>query len=83
MPSQGKIINPLNSTSNRDSLEASNQESLKALHEEKIRTQTERADYMTRKLAFITVLFGLSSMNLGIPIADLCWLLFFVPLVAI
>ena len=64
-------------------MEASNQEFLRALHEEKIRTQTERADYMTRKLAFITVLFGLSSMNLGIPIADFCWLLYFVPLVAI
>ncbi len=64
-------------------MEANDQEFLRALHEEKIRTQDERADYITRKLAFITVLFGLSSMNLGIPIADFYWLLYFVPLVAI
>ncbi len=61
----------------------SDQEFLRALHEEKIRTQNERADYVTRKLAFITVLFGISSVDLGIKIADLCWLLYFIPLVAI
>jgi hypothetical protein len=64
-------------------MEANDQEFLRALHEEKIRTQTERADYITRKLAFVTVLFGLSSMNLGVSIADFCWLLYFIPLVAI
>lgn len=58
-------------------------EFLRALHEEKIRTQNERADLVTRKLTFITVLFGLSSVNLGIRIADICWLLYLVPLVAI
>lgn len=64
-------------------MEANDQEFLRALHEEKIRTQTERADYVTRKLAFVTVLFGLSSVNIGIPIVDICWLLYFIPLVAI
>jgi hypothetical protein len=64
-------------------MEANDQEFLRALHEEKIRTQTERADYITRKLAFVTVLFGLSSMNLGVSIADFYWLLYFIPLVAI
>lgn len=64
-------------------MEDSDREFLHALHEEKIRTQNERADYVTRKLAFVTVLFGLSSVNLGIDIADICWLLYFVPLVAI
>ena len=46
-------------------MEASNQEFLRALHEEKIRTQTERADYMTRKLAFITVLSWTQLDELG------------------
>ena len=58
-------------------------EFLRALHEEKIRTQNERAELITVKLAFITVLFGLSSVNLGIQITDIFWLLYFVPLVAI
>jgi hypothetical protein len=58
------------------------QEFLRALHEEKIRTQNERAELITRKLTFITVLFGLSSVNLGIEIADIYWLPYFVPLVA-
>ncbi|MDD1757871.1 MAG: hypothetical protein LUQ22_03970 [Methanotrichaceae archaeon] len=61
----------------------SDREFLRALHEEKIRTQNERADYVTRKLAFITVIFGISSVNLGIEIADIYWLLYFIPLVAI
>ncbi len=64
-------------------MDESDQEFLRALHEEKIRTQNERADYVTRKLAFVTVLFGISSVDMGIKIADLCWLLYFVPLVAI
>ena len=64
-------------------MEPNDQEFLRALHEEKIRTQTERADYITKKLAFITVLFGLSSFNLGITIAEIYWLLYFIPLVAI
>jgi len=64
-------------------MEESDREFLRALHEEKIRTQNERADYVTRKLAFVTVLFTLSSVNLGIEIADICWLLYFIPLVAI
>ncbi|MCJ7445443.1 MAG: hypothetical protein MUO26_13115 [Methanotrichaceae archaeon] len=64
-------------------MEESDQEFLRVLHEEKIRTQSERADYVTRKLAFITVIFGISSVNLGIEIADIYWLLYFIPLVAI
>jgi hypothetical protein len=56
---------------------------LRALHEEKIRTQNERAKLITMKLAFITVLFGLSSVNMKIEIADIFWLIYFVPLVAI
>ncbi len=64
-------------------MDESDQEFLRALHEEKIRTQNERADYVTRKLAFVTVLFGISSVDMGIKIADLCWLLYFIPLVAI
>ena len=64
-------------------MEENDQEFLRALHEEKIRTQNERAELITVKLAFITVLFGLSSVNLRIEIADIFWLLYFVPLVAI
>ena len=66
-------------------MEENDQEFLRALHEEKIRTQNERTQLITMKLAFITVLFGLSSvkMGVGINIADIFWLLYFVPLVAI
>lgn len=64
-------------------MEKNDQEFLRALHEEKIRTQNERAQLVTMKLAFITVLFGLSSVNVGIDISDIFWLLYFVPLVAI
>jgi len=64
-------------------MKENDQEFLRALHEEKIRTQNERAELVTRKLAFITVLFGLSYVDLGITISDICWLLYFVPLVSI
>jgi hypothetical protein len=64
-------------------MEENDQEFLRALHEEKIRTQNERTQLVTMKLAFITVLFGLSSVDMGIDIADIFWLLYFVPLVAI
>jgi len=64
-------------------MEENDQEFLRALHEEKIRTQNERTQLVTMKLAFITVLFGLSSVNMGIDIADIFWILYFVPLVAI
>lgn len=64
-------------------MEESDREFLRALHEEKIRTQNERADYVTRKLAFVTVLFGIGSVNLETKIADIYWLLYFIPLVAI
>jgi len=64
-------------------MEENDQEFLRAIHEEKIRTQNERTQLVTMKLAFITVLFGLSSVNVGIDISDIFWLLYFVPLVAI
>jgi hypothetical protein len=66
-------------------MEENDLEFLRALHEEKIRTQNERTQLITMKLAFIAVLFGLSSVNMGIGIniADIFWLLYFVPLVAI
>jgi hypothetical protein len=66
-----------NTTDSRD------QELLRALHEEKVTAQHERASYVTRKMAFVTVLFGLSSLSLGIEIARIYWLLYFIPLVAI
>ncbi len=64
-------------------MEDNDQEFLRALHEEKIRTQNERAKLITMKLAFITVLFGVSSVDLKIEIAKIFWLIYFVPLVAI
>lgn len=64
-------------------MEENDQEFLRALHEEKIRTQNERTQLVTMKLAFITVLFGLSSVDVGIDFNDIFWLLYFVPLVAI
>jgi hypothetical protein len=64
-------------------MDENDQEFLRALHEEKIRTQNERAKLVTMKLAFITVLFGLSSVNMNIEMADIFWLIYFVPLVSI
>ena len=64
-------------------MEDNDQEFLRALHEEKIRTQNERAKLITMKLAFITVLFGVSSVDIQIKIANIFWLVYFVPLVAI
>jgi len=64
-------------------MEKNDQEFLQTLHKEKIRTQEERANLVQKKLAFITVLFGIGSVNVGFQIEDLFWLLYFVPLVAI
>src|SRR5512136_1309846 len=64
-------------------IEENDQEFLRAIHEEKIRTQNERTKLITMKLAFITALFGISSVDLEIDIQDLFLLLYFVPLVAI
>jgi hypothetical protein len=64
-------------------MEENDQEFLRAIHEEKIRTQNERTQLITMKLAFIAVLFGVSSVNMGIDIEDIFWLLYFVPPVAI
>ncbi len=64
-------------------MEENDREFLRALHEEKIRTQNERAELVTIKLAFIAVLFSLSSLDIGIEISDIFWLLYFVPLIAI
>jgi hypothetical protein len=59
------------------------QEFLHTLHKEKIRTQNERAELVKKKLAFITIFFGIGSINFGFRIEDLSCLLYFVPLVAI
>jgi hypothetical protein len=66
-------------------LEANDQEFLRALHDEKVTAQKERSEYVTRKMAFVTVLFGVSSLEFGvkIAIAQIYWLLYFRPLVAI
>jgi hypothetical protein len=60
-----------------------NLEFLRALHEEKIRAQNERADLIGKKLTFIVVLFGVSSLDLGIKFEDLYWLIYFIPMIAI
>lgn len=54
---------------------------IKSLHEEKIRTQSERAAYVTSKFAFITGLFGLGALQFGT--IDFSMLLYFIPFVAI
>ncbi len=64
-------------------MEKNDQEFLQTLHKEKIRAQEERANLVQKKLAFITVFFGIGSVNVGFQIEDLFWLLYFVPLVAI
>jgi hypothetical protein len=46
-------------------MEKNDQEFLRTLHKEKIRTQNERAELVKKKLAFITVLFGIGSANFG------------------
>jgi len=60
-----------------------NLEFLRALHEEKIRAQNERAELIGMKLTFIVVLFGVSSLDLGIKFEDLYWLIYFIPMIAI
>ncbi len=64
-------------------LEANAIEFLRALHEEKIRTQNERAGYLTQKLALVTVLLGFSIVNMGLRISEFVWLLYFIPMLAI
>jgi hypothetical protein len=59
------------------------QEFLQTLHKEKIRTQNERANLVQKKLAFITVFFGIESVNFRFRIEGFFWILYFVPLVAI
>jgi hypothetical protein len=58
-------------------------EFLRALHEEKIRAQNERAELIGKKLTFIVLLFGVSSLDLGINFEDLYWLIYFIPMIAI
>jgi hypothetical protein len=60
-----------------------NLEFLRALHEEKIRAQNERAELIGKKLTFIVILFGVSSLDLGIKFEDLYWLIYFIPMIAI
>jgi hypothetical protein len=64
-------------------MDNNDQEFLQTLHKEKIRTQNERAELVKKKLAFITVLFGIGSVNFGFRIEGFFWILYFVPLVAI
>lgn len=64
-------------------LEANENEFLRALHEEKIRTQSERAGYLTQKLALVTVLLGLSIVNMKLGFEDIYWLLYFVPMLSV
>jgi hypothetical protein len=64
-------------------MDQKDREFLRALHDEKMRTQTERANYVTQKLTFTTAIFGLSSINIGIKITEIYWLLYFIPMVSI
>jgi len=66
-----------------DKLRSIDQEFLHTLHKEKIQTQNERIELIKTKLAFVTVFFGIGSINFGFRIEDLFWLLYFVPLIAI
>jgi len=66
-----------------DQTDFSDQEFLRALHEEKVTAQNERASYVTRKLAFVTLLFGISSLDLGLEMEQVYWLLYLIPMVAI
>ena len=54
---------------------------LRSLHDEKIKTQSERATYITSKFAFITGLFSISALNVGE--INFSTLLYIIPLVAI
>lgn len=56
-------------------------EFLKALHDEKVKTQSERANYITSKFAFITGLFGLGALQIGEM--NFIMLLYFIPVLAI
>jgi hypothetical protein len=64
-------------------MEKNDQEFLQTLHREKIRTQNERENLVKKKLAFITVIFGIGSASVGFRIEDIFWILYFVPLVAV
>jgi len=64
-------------------LEANDIEFLRALHEEKIRTQNERAGYLTQKLTLVTVFLGLNIVNMRLTIPEVYWLLYFIPMLAI
>jgi len=55
-------------------------EFLKALHDEKTKAQGTRATYISSKFAFITGLFGLGALKIGV--VDFSWLLYLIPLVA-
>ena len=64
-------------------MEANDSEFLRALHEEKIRIQSERSGYLTQKLALVTVLLGLSIVNMRLGFEDIYWLLYFIPMLAV
>ena len=56
-------------------------EFIKALHDEKTKTQGTRATYISGKFTFITGLFGLGALKIGV--VDFHWLLYLIPLVAL
>ncbi|WKZ35867.1 MAG: hypothetical protein QY332_19835 [Anaerolineales bacterium] len=56
-------------------------EFLKALHDEKTKAQGTRAAYTSSKFAFITGLFGLGALKIGM--VDFHWLLYLIPWVAL
>ena len=64
-------------------MEANDNEFLRALHEEKIRTQSERAGYLTQKLALVTVLLGMSIVNMRLGFEDTYWILYFIPMLSV
>jgi hypothetical protein len=64
-------------------MEANDNEFLRALHEEKIRTQSERSGYLNQKLALVTVLLGLSIVNMRLGFQDIYWILYFIPMLAV
>jgi isopentenyldiphosphate isomerase len=59
------------------------QEFINHLREEKIRTQEERTKYTLQKLAFVTGLMSIGSLNLAVGNIDFSLLLYLAPWVAI
>lgn len=64
-------------------MEDNTQKFLDHLHEEKLQTQAARTTYTLQKLAFVTGLMGLGSLNLKVGEIDFSLLLYLAPWVAI